>query len=59
MLLEDEGDKAMARKVIESSRKLYAYEYEDETKKKKADKTESHETQDAKDNNSEDEPIEV
>lgn len=59
LLLEDEGDKAMARKVIESSRKLYAYEYEDETKKKKADKTESHETQDAKDNDSEDEPIEV
>ena len=49
----------MARKVIESSRDLYAYEYEDGTKKKKADKTESHETQDAKDNDSEDEPIEV
>ena len=59
ILLEDEGDKAIAQKVIESSRDLYAYEYEDGTKKKKADKTESHETQDVKDSDSEDEPIEV
>ena len=34
ILLEDEGDKAIAQKVIESSRDLYAYEYEDGTKKK-------------------------
>ncbi|MCA9343701.1 ATP-binding protein [Candidatus Saccharibacteria bacterium] len=62
ILLEDEGDKAIARKVIESSRQLYAYEFQDQTIEKKSTKAvaKAHETKDVTTiDPQEDEPLEV
>jgi hypothetical protein len=64
LLLDDDGDEAIAKKAITSSRKLYAYKYESETTKQKLSKavakTKTDETKDtAAIDPREDEPIEV
>ena len=64
LLLDDDGDEAIAKKAITSSRKLYAYKYESETTKQKPSKavakTKTDETKDtAAIDPREDEPIEV
>ena len=58
LLLEDDGDETIAKQVIQSSRKRYAYKYEDTEKPKKKPRSSKEEDTSAIDTQ-QDEPIEV